>query len=106
MAREHTMEMVRKMIQEFEQAAWTIAGAELDEESWTTLRARVVALIERGDRALALVGCTGGETWTAIRWDVADSPVVLARAFGVVHRRLAAALDVPMPAAEGPGFAA
>ena len=106
MTREHTMETVREMIQEFEQAAWTIARVELDEESWTTLRARVVGLIERGDRALALVGCTGGKTWTAIRWDGADSPVVLARAFGVVHRRLDAALEGPMPAADGRGFAA
>lgn len=78
----------------------------LDGESWTTLRARVVGLIERGDPTLALVGCTGGETWTAIRWDGADSPVVLARAFALVHRRLDAALDVPVPAAEGSGFAA
>lgn len=100
------MEMVREMIQEFEQAAWTIAEVELDEQSWMALRARVVDLIERGERAVGLVGGTGGETWTAIRWDRTDSPVVLARAFGAVHRRLAAALQVPMPAAEGPGFAA
>lgn len=100
------MDTVREMIQEFEQAAWTIAEADLDEQSWTTLRARVVDLIERGERALALAGGTGGETWTATRWGRADSPVLLARAFGMVHRRLVAALHVPVPAAETPGFAA
>lgn len=100
------MDTVEQMIQEFEQAAWTIAAAELDEQSWTALRTPVVDLLERGERALALAGGTGGENWTAIRWDRSDAPVVLARAFGVVHRRLVAALDVPVPAAEAPGFAA
>lgn len=106
MTRETVMETVQQMVQEFEQAAWTIAEVDLDEQSWTTLRARVVDLIERGDRALALVGCTGGESWTAIRWERADRPVVLARTFGTVHRRLVAALDVPAPTAKGSGFAA
>lgn len=106
MTRETAMETVQQMAQEFEPAAWTIAEAELNEQSWTALRAPVVDLIERGERALALAGATGGETWTAIRWDRSDAPVVLARAFGVVHRRLVAALDVPVPAAEAAGFAA
>lgn len=32
------METEGRMVQEFEQAAWTMAEIELDEQSWATLR--------------------------------------------------------------------
>jgi hypothetical protein len=85
------METVRGMLQEFEDAAWSIAEAGLDEQPWTQLRGRVIELIQRGNRTVTLIERTYSDDWMAICWDETDTPVMLARAFGTVHRRLAGA---------------
>ena len=78
------------MLQEFDEAAWTIAEAGLDETPWTELRGRVVELIRRGTHTLTVAEGTASDGWGATPWAETDAPVVLARAFGMVHRRLAA----------------
>lgn len=92
---------VQELLQEFEQVAWVIAGAKLDDTSWTQLRAQVVDLIQRGN---TLLGQNAGNGWTGAHWDQTDAVVMLARAFGVVHRRLAA-LPEWAPAMEGTSVA-
>lgn len=94
------METLRETVQEFEEVAWTITRAGLDERAWTTLRSWVVALIDRGQRVLARHDGADGETWSAMRWERTDSPALLARAFGTLHRRLAATLERPVPAGD------
>ena len=86
------METRRKLLNEFEQTARRIGKAGLDDASWTQIRRRVIDLIQRGNRTVALSETTGNDRWTAIQWDETDAPVLLARAFSVVHHRLAAAL--------------
>jgi hypothetical protein len=87
------METMRKLLDEFEQAARSIDEAGIYEASWTDLRARVIDLIQRGNRMVAHSAEPDNERWNAIQWDGTDAPVLIARAFGMVHRRLAAALD-------------
>ncbi len=85
------MEVGPEMLQNFEQAAWDIAGAGVDEELWAPLRARVVDLIEQGELSVAVIQGTATSARTPIRWHPADPAVVLARAFALAHRRLALA---------------
>ena len=87
-----------EMLQEFEQAAWDIAGAGVDEELWTPLRARVVDLVEQGELSVAVTQGTATSARPAIRWHPADPAVVLTRAFALAHRRLALAFQYSMPA--------
>ncbi len=98
------MEQVRDLVEQLDEAAWDIAQAELDEPSWTIRGARVAELINRAERLLALAE-RPGDSGPAIRWERTDRPVVLARAFGTVHRRLVAMVELPLPA-PGSGFAA
>lgn len=56
----------------------------MDRASWS-----VIDLIHRGSRMLAVEG--HNRHLAAIRWNQADAPVLLARAFGTVHRELTAA---------------
>ena len=79
----------QRLLDEFERTAHTIADAGVDPASWAGLRYEVVDMIDRGNRALARGGTRNDVDWSEIRWDESDAPVVLARAFGVVHRRLA-----------------
>lgn len=85
--------MLEDTLGRFDRAAWSIADSGLAHASWTELRRDVIDLIERGNAAVALVDGMYSDSWAAIRWDETDAPVVLTRAFGKVHRRLAAALD-------------
>lgn len=78
---------VGELLQEFEQATWIIADAEVDEGSWARIRGAVIDLIRRGSATLASPDST---TWTDIHWDEADTAPMLARAFAMVHLRLAA----------------
>jgi hypothetical protein len=96
------METMRTLVDEFEQTARSIGEAGLDEASWTHLRPRVIDLIQRGNRTVAPSAKTNRDRWTAIQWDGTDAPVLLARAFSKVHRRLAAALHGVAHADEGP----
>lgn len=77
------------ILREFDQTAATLVEIDFDEESWTVLRGRVIDLIQRGSRMLAVEG--HNTHLAAIHWSQTDAPVVLARAFGKVHRQLAAA---------------
>jgi hypothetical protein len=99
------MEKVRDLVEQLDEAAWDIAQAKLDEQSWTILGARVVELIDRAERMLAFADRPGGDAGPAICWARTDPPVVLARAFGTVHRRLVAMAQLPLPV-RGSGFAA
>lgn len=85
------MEAGPEMLQDFEQAAWDIAGAGVDEELWTPLRVRVVDLIEQGELSVAVIQATATSARTAIRCHAADPAVALTRAFPLAHRRLASA---------------
>lgn len=86
-------DVLQEALHEFDRVAWSIADAGFEEASWLPLRKYVIDLIERGNAAVALVDGAPSDSWTAIRWDETDAPVMLARAFGKAHRRLAAALD-------------
>lgn len=99
------MEKREELVEELDEAAWDVARVEVDDPSWTILGARVVELIARADAMLALGDRTGGDVGPAVRWDRTDPPVVLARALGTVHRRLAAMAE-PVPPAHGSDFAA
>lgn len=92
------METGPQLLQEFEQAAWDIAGAGVDEKLWTPLRARVVDLIEQGDLSVAVTQGMATSARTAIRWHQADPAVVLTRAFALAHRRLALVFGAALPA--------
>jgi hypothetical protein len=92
------METVEDLIQELDEAAWAIAQVDLADQSWTILEPRVLELIDRADRVLALGHRTGVDAGPAVRWARTDPPVVLARAFGLVHRRLAAMAGLTLPA--------
>lgn len=78
----------QRLLDEFDRAADTIAEAGVNPASWARLRYEVVDLIARGNRALTNGGTRNDVDWSAIRWDETDAPVVLARAFSIVHRRL------------------
>lgn len=84
---------VCELLQEFEQATWIIADAEVDERSWARIRGTVIDLIRRGSATLAP---PDGTPWTDIPWDEGDTAPMLARAFAMVHLRVAAhAVMVP-----------
>lgn len=78
----------QRLLDDFERTAHTIAHADVDPAVWAVLRYEVVDLIARGNRALTNGGTRNDVDWSAIRWDETDAPVVLARAFSVMHRRL------------------
>lgn len=89
------METAREMLQELDEAAWTIAEAGLDETGWMHMhmKRRVIDLTDGANRMVAILQNHGSGCWHPVRWDEGDPAVMLARAFGKAHRRLAAAVD-------------
>jgi hypothetical protein len=87
------VDVVVELLQEYQRTAREAAATDLTDQPWDTtpLRGRVVDLLERGGRALALMEGSDAHPWCAITWTEADPPVVLARALAIVHQRLAAA---------------
>jgi hypothetical protein len=87
------VDVVVELLQEYQRTAREAAAAELTDQPWDTtrLRKRVIDLLERGGRALALLEGSDASPWSAITWTEADPPVVLARALAILHQRLAAA---------------
>jgi hypothetical protein len=80
-----------EILQDFERTAAIVATTGLDEMSWTdVLRGQVVDQIHRGSRVLATIDGPGSERLATIRWSRTDAPVMLARGFARVHRRLVA----------------
>jgi hypothetical protein len=87
------VDVVVELLQECQRTAREAAASDLTDEPWdaTRLRGRVIDLLERGGRALAVLEGTDANQWSAITWTEADPPVVLARALAIAHQRLAAA---------------
>jgi hypothetical protein len=87
------VDVVVELLQEYQRTAREAAATDLTDEPWdaTRLRGRVIDLLERGGRALALMEGSDANPWCAITWTEADPPVVLARALAIVHQRLATA---------------
>jgi hypothetical protein len=82
-----------ELLQEYQRTAREATATDLTDQPWdaTRLRGRVIDLLERGGRALALLEGSDASPSSAITWTEADPPVVLARALAIVHQRLAAA---------------
>jgi hypothetical protein len=87
------VESVVELLQEYERTAGEVAASDLSNQPWeaTQLRERVIEVLERGGRALAVVAGSDASPWSLITWTKADPPVALARALAVVHQRLSAA---------------
>lgn len=77
------------LLHEFEQAAWQIADADQHETWPADLRCRAIDLIDRANRAVAASEGIRTSLWM----DDTDPEVVIARAFGIVHSRLATAVN-------------
>lgn len=87
------MESVVELLQQFERTAREAAASDLSDHAWdaTQLRGRVIDLLDRGGRALAVVAGSDANPWSSINWTEADPPVALAPALAVAHQRLSAA---------------
>jgi hypothetical protein len=87
------VDVVVELLQEYRRTAREATATDLTDGPWdaTRLRGRVIDLLERGGRALALLEGSDASPWSAITWTEADPPVVLARALAILHQRLAAA---------------
>ena len=85
-------DVVQGLGQEFDLLATTIAETDLDEASWRHLKGRAIGLIERGNSLVAVIDGMDRVRWTATQWYTTDSPVMLARAFSMTHRRVGGVL--------------
>jgi hypothetical protein len=87
------VEVVVELLQEYQRTAREATATDVTDGPWdaTRLRGRVIDLLERGGRALALLEGSDASPWSAITWTEADPPVALARALAILHQRLAAA---------------
>jgi hypothetical protein len=88
------MDGTAKLLEQIRKAARRAADIDLMDASWDAagLRDLVIDLLERGGRTLVAIGGPDAQTWNSMTWSDSDSPVVLARALGLAHRRLSAAV--------------
>jgi hypothetical protein len=67
---ERDVDVVVELLQECQRTAREAAASDLTDEPWdaTRLRGRVIDLLERGGRALAVLEGTDANQWSAITW--------------------------------------